>query len=201
MTTFTGPDFKQAGRHVASRSEWDRIVLAKAGPCRGCGAPGESFHHLVSRSLRGDDTEANIVPLCGDGVRGCHGALETHTAGWEAIGHAVRHSLTPLELQYVLAKKGRKWIDRYLPAGDLDLCANCRKPKSLKTSEPRRKRKRWSILVPDDGEDGASTLDALVEACAVELRDDLGYEVGTPHYFPLVAVLTDWLQSRRRVVA
>lgn len=196
MTTVT-PDPKPASRHVASREEWDQIVLAKAGPCRGCGGQGESFHHLVPRSLRGDDVEANLVPVCGHGTAGCHGALENHVGGWEEIAHAVRHSLTPLELQYVAAKKGRGWLDRYYPAGDTTLCSRCRRPVRAVDRDAPRRRRRYSFKVPDDAENGAELLDSLIDAA----RLDLGREPDTPAYFVLCDVLHFFLTAGKERAA
>lgn len=195
MTTVT-PDPKPEARHVADREQWERIVFAKAGPCRGCGGAGESFHHLVPRSLRGDDVEANVVPLCGHGTKGCHGVLENHTGGWEEVAHAVRHSLTPLEVAYVKTKKSRAWLERYYPAGGT-LCAKCKAPlkaseRPQEPSEPR-KRKRWVISVPDDAEDGADVLDGLVNAARPRVAEALGYEGDVPPYYVVSAVLADWL--------
>lgn len=183
-------DFKSPGRIVATRDEWERIVLAKAGPCRSCGAPGESFHHVVAKSLRGDDLPANIIPLCGDGTRGCHGALETHSPGWEEVAHAVRASLTPLELAYVRAKKGAHWLDRYLPAGGT-LCPRCRKAAKPRT-EPARRRKNFTVKVPDDEqENGAQVLAALIDHHRQRLTPVLGMDEGTPDYYVLVAALAE----------
>lgn len=196
MTTFT-PDPKPESRHVADRDEWDRIVLAKAGPCRGCGAPGETFHHLVPKgNHRGDDVAANIVPLCGHGTVGCHGALECHTSGWEEVAHAVRHSLTPLEKQYVVAKKSHAWLDRYYPAGETKLCAKCRRPIKEKPAdfEPPRRRRWIKMEVPDDAENGKAIWDELTTACGEALSTALGYDGDTPAYYVHTAVMGLFLQ-------
>ena len=173
------PDAKPPARYIASFEEWERITAEKieGHSCRGCGRNhGITRHHLVSRSLRGDDVAANIVPLCGSGTTGCHGAIETHSPGWEAIAHAVRDSLSPLEEQYILAKKGQYWLDRYYPASSV-LCESCRKPlkaKKERTGEelPPRKKKDWTLSVPDDVEDGAEVLETLTIALAERLGFD-----------------------------
>lgn len=195
MKQFTGPDFKPVQRVDASRDEWARIVNEKHGPCRVTGeVKNVDMAHYVARSQRGDDVPDNVFPLRHD----LHMLWHDRGKGWEEIAHAIRHAMTPAEKRYVIAKKSRFWLDKNYPAGDADLCASCRKPKNAVTRlEPAARRKRWSILVPADGEDGAAVLDALVDACAAELLEDLGYEDGTPRYFPLCAVLTDWLQSRQ----
>jgi 5-methylcytosine-specific restriction endonuclease McrA len=105
-------DFKNPARHRADRLEWEQIVKTKLGPCRCCGQWGSSFHHLVPRSLGGDDVADNIVPLCGDGTRGCHGDVEARVP---TALHELRESLRPEELRYVLRKKGGGFLERYLP--------------------------------------------------------------------------------------
>jgi hypothetical protein len=89
--------------------------LAKAqeeGRCRLCHSPFMSRHHLVSRSLRGDDVEANLVPLCGSGTTGCHGAVEARDP---MVCSLLRSRLTEAELAYVLEKKGADFLARYYP--------------------------------------------------------------------------------------
>lgn len=108
-------DFKNSPRHRADRLEWEQIASAKLGPCRCCGQWGSSFHHLVPRSLGGDDVADNIVPLCGDGVRGCHGDVEARVP---TALNALRQSLRPEELRYILRTKGGGFLDRYLPTAE-----------------------------------------------------------------------------------
>lgn len=71
-------------RKVASSSDWVRLREAKLAPCLVCLWLGEAqtrlstLHHVVSKSLGGDDVEENLVSLCGDGTTGHHGLLEDH---------------------------------------------------------------------------------------------------------------------------
>ena len=71
-------------RVKASPERWEQIRAAKLGPCLVCKLLGveqllpSSLHHVVAKSLGGSDTEANCVSVCGDGVRGHHGDLESH---------------------------------------------------------------------------------------------------------------------------
>lgn len=48
--------------------------------CVICGGIDISIHHILSKSStasgQGDDVWENLVPLCGDGTSGCHGAVE-----------------------------------------------------------------------------------------------------------------------------
>jgi hypothetical protein len=118
---------------VSAYPKQPRIVDARAGMvkvyqrerrCRVCGATNVSRHHLVGKGQLGDDVAENIVPLCGDGVRGCHGAV---TDGHERLGadlvlrdgdavrRALRATMTADEVAYVIGKKGEGWLDLYYP--------------------------------------------------------------------------------------
>lgn len=54
--------------------------------CVICGHIDISVHHILPRSQGGDDVWENLVPLCGDGTTGCHGAVE---AGSDAVCRAL----------------------------------------------------------------------------------------------------------------
>jgi 5-methylcytosine-specific restriction endonuclease McrA len=102
-------------RKVASPKQWQAIIAAKIGPCRVCMVPRlnggssahepypVSFHHVVPKSLGGDDIEDNVVPLCGDGTRGCHGKVESHDPS--ALLQLCA-GLTDAEYAYVIGKLG-----------------------------------------------------------------------------------------------
>lgn len=111
------PDPRPPKRIKATRKQWELIDQAKRGRCRGCGGDARTTtnHHVVPRSLGGDDVHDNIIPLCGHGTAGCHGSIETHPSGWERTANRVRRSLTSTELLYVVEKKGWAWLDRYYP--------------------------------------------------------------------------------------
>jgi hypothetical protein len=66
----------------------------------------------VKRSQGGDDIDANIVPLCGHGTAGCHGQVEAYQGDART---RLRHALQPEEVLYVIAKKGREWINQHYP--------------------------------------------------------------------------------------
>lgn len=55
-----------------------QAVRLRGGACASCGRRAESAHHVIPRGGPhfGDDVDANIVLLCGDGTRECHGAAE-----------------------------------------------------------------------------------------------------------------------------
>lgn len=107
------PDWKPAARVRASRKEWQRLREAKLGPCRVCGGHGVTLHHLVGRDLGGGDVEENLVPLCGSGTTGCHGAVEHRDP---TACRFLRATLTDAELRYVRTMKGERFLDRYYGA-------------------------------------------------------------------------------------
>ncbi len=75
---------KWRGRTVATPEQWKKLRAKRLGPCYVCAWLGveqkleSSLHHVVSKSLGGDDIARNLVPVCGDGTRGHHGDLEAH---------------------------------------------------------------------------------------------------------------------------
>ncbi len=57
------------------------------GRCRRCGKRGESIHHRRKRRSANPHRPSNLVLLCGDGTRGCHGWIEANPklaaeSGW-----------------------------------------------------------------------------------------------------------------------
>jgi hypothetical protein len=110
------PDPKPPKRHRATQAEWKRLRRRKLGPCRVCGTWSRiSLHHLVGRDLGGDDTEDNLVPLCGSGTTLCHGKVEHFIR--EAC-QTLRLTLTPRELAYVIGTKSEHWLERRYPLPD-----------------------------------------------------------------------------------
>jgi hypothetical protein len=121
------PDLKPARRVVDPTAGVEKI--RREGRCRACGRAGLPIKdggvlnraHLVGKGQRGDDVDANIVPLCGSGTEGCHGAFDGGipkatvpsllpgftTAEIRAI---VRSKLTIEELNYATDKKGAWWL-------------------------------------------------------------------------------------------
>jgi len=93
-----------------------RAKVALQGRCRACGRGGPlNRAHLVPKGQRGDDVDENIVPLCGSGSTGCHGALTDHRNGWLLVAAALRADLTADEIAYCIQKKGEDWLDRTYP--------------------------------------------------------------------------------------
>src|SRR5688500_4725357 len=105
-----GPDPKPARRVKATTAEWEQIRARKLDgwPCRVCEAfQAATLHHLVSKSLGGDDVADNCVPLCGSGTTGCHGLVEAYDE-WACSLLGFR--LTAAEREYVVGKKGADFL-------------------------------------------------------------------------------------------
>lgn len=103
-------DPKPAARIVATRSQWDDLRFEKLGTCRVCGAYDDvELHHLLSKSLRGSDVAANLIPLCHR-----HHMLAEN---WDPPTlHAIRSGLRPEELRYLLDHKGVDYLERRYPS-------------------------------------------------------------------------------------
>lgn len=67
-----------------------------------CTGRAESVHHRKNRSQGGNWAPSNLLHLCGDGVRGCHGWITENPAASYANGWAVRGCWNP------------EWIDVHL---------------------------------------------------------------------------------------
>lgn len=85
-----------------------------------CGRRAGSAHHVLPRGgpHHGDDVIENLVPLCGSGTTGCHGAVEDgRQAAREALGRHI-YVARPDVIVYVTAKlghePGRAWLERTL---------------------------------------------------------------------------------------
>lgn len=105
------PDPKPKARKVNRAG--GRKKLLTEGRCRICERNLPlTRHHLVPKSLGGSDVDDNIVPLCGDGVRGCHGLIEARDP---IACSTLRAKLTKKETAYVLKRKNAVFLDRYYP--------------------------------------------------------------------------------------
>ena len=114
-----GADPKPARRVKADKAGWERIREEKINgrSCRVCVAfLAATAHHLVPRSLGGDDVEDNLVGLCGSGTTGCHGLVEARDP-WACSLLGLR--LEPAERDYVIGKKGADFLARYYGCKDV----------------------------------------------------------------------------------
>lgn len=85
-----------------------RIVKERSGGlCELCGAIGHSAHHRKNRGQGGSWSPSNIVWLCGDGARGCHGWVTTHPELARGAGFHVPWWETPAQIPVESLVHGR----------------------------------------------------------------------------------------------
>lgn len=102
-------DPRPARRIIDPRAGRRKVWLE--GRCRACGAGHLERHHLVPRSLGGDDVDANLIPLC----LLCHDAFERSPSHRRIVGRIIRATLLPDELAYIIERKSEAFLDRYYP--------------------------------------------------------------------------------------
>lgn len=203
-----GPEY-QVGPHCANPN---------------CDRLADDAHHIVRRSKIGGDYRwveiegrivANLCGLCS----ACHADV----TGRPGAGHlaAIRIELEPdLTFWWCLVVKRPEYVE-YVQVGELQpqpptpeslapsradgrseesaACPFCGQAKRRRPHPPGggRRRKSWTIRVPDDSEDGAEVLDTLV--------DDLGLVLGiepnqTGRYFIVLPCVYYAHQERARFV-
>lgn len=81
--------------------------------CLLCPEQAWTLHHLVPRSLGGDDVRENLVPLCGSGTTGCHGLIEANNV---TARRKLRQRLRGFHIDYITATKSPHFLDEYYPA-------------------------------------------------------------------------------------
>jgi hypothetical protein len=73
----------------------------------------ESVHEIVPKSLGGKVSLENSIPVCGDGVRGCHGLLQRHEVIVQSCAGEIRKDYPndrPLLFE-AKTKAARRWLD------------------------------------------------------------------------------------------
>jgi len=177
-------------------------------------------HHVVRRSkIAGDhrwiDVEGevlpNIAPLCPR----CHDDITGRVGGHKAAIRLINHRW---HWCLVAELPGTGGVLEFHPVGELDphppsleiaerasthpvsgmeTCPTCgavKRRRSVRTGTGRR-RKTWTVKVPDDAEDGAEILDILVDDLALVL----GYDPGpSARYYVLVPALVSAQMNRTR---
>lgn len=73
---------------------WDEVMQRDHWTCQRCAQRAESVHHRLPRSRGGTHDLANLVALCGDGTRGCHGWAESNPGEARLAGLTVPGSIT-----------------------------------------------------------------------------------------------------------
>lgn len=81
------------------------VFLRSGGLCERCGRQGHTYHHRKNRSAGGGWDCANIVFLCGDGTRGCHGWVTTHPALAAEEGFHVKPWEDPAAIPILLHRR------------------------------------------------------------------------------------------------
>lgn len=116
--------FSKPAKRVVNRDcrPLDETPL-RTGRCPVCDGPLIVFSraHVVPRGQGGDDVPENMVWLCGDGTRGCHGVLTHHgrdgqtgrTFDEVAAGLLAYLETQPLTVAYCDSKKWPGWLHDY----------------------------------------------------------------------------------------
>lgn len=76
------------------------IVYERSGGiCERCGERrANTVHHRKNRSQGGTWDPSNLLHLCGDGVRGCHGVVTNTRREYYGAGWCVRRDNDPADL-------------------------------------------------------------------------------------------------------
>lgn len=103
---YTGPDF------------WTRELVRNrfGGRCCRCGKDGATIQHRIPRGLGGTKNPAtnypsNLLWVCGDGTRGCHGHMESYRIEARDNGWLVRHGTDPRAVAVLLWDGRRVLLD------------------------------------------------------------------------------------------
>ncbi len=177
----------------------------------GCSHFADHSHHLWRRSFLGGDFSwvelwdhtivGNLVPLCWK-----HHELVTQGKLWMRWEND-EIVCAPPELKYGLAiypqppRHGVSVVenrsDSPLGPASRPVCPGCHRPlphpkDETDKREKSRRRKTWTVTVPDDGEDGALVLDTLLEECRALFAHD---ESVNTRYFSLVQALALVVQN------
>lgn len=84
---------------------WTEVMLRADWACARCGHVAQSVHHRLPRSRGGPHDLFNLVALCGDGTRGCHGWVEHNPEaaredGWTVPGQIGKEGYTGPDEDY-----------------------------------------------------------------------------------------------------
>jgi hypothetical protein len=85
-----------------TQADRDRLEERDGNYCNRCGQFGTSTHHRKAGQMGGrsgaeHNQPSNLLALCGDGTRGCHGWVESHRALGYALGWLVPSWADPNE--------------------------------------------------------------------------------------------------------
>lgn len=94
------------------------VAIRSQGLCERCGRRGDTFHHRKNRSAGGGWSLTNIVHLCGDGTRGCHGWVTTHPKLAGEEGFHIPSWVAPEQVPILLHKRIRRRLSATNPRYD-----------------------------------------------------------------------------------
>jgi len=185
----------------------------------GCNSWADHAHHIVRRSQLGGDFPwvlidgklyANLTGLCAmhhDEVTGRVGGHQAAIRLVEGIFYwcslaqrgdeMVYIPFAPLEPQ---PPNPESLASRASPDPDSEHCPFCGQSKRRRregltaSASPRRRRKSWTIKVPDDEEDGAQVLDTLLD----DLAPIVGIEPNATGRYYVVAMALVFCQQMRQ---
>lgn len=91
------------------------ILEVGGGRCVGCGRPDVTTQHRRARGMGGTSDvgighPANGVPLCGDGVRGCHGWTEANPSHAALLGWRLKPGQPALGTPFFTRFGWQKWV-------------------------------------------------------------------------------------------
>jgi 5-methylcytosine-specific restriction protein A len=99
------PDWRDSEHRDTGPNFWTRqeVMARFGGRCARCGQPGESIQHRKPRGAGGTKNPAinalsNLIWVCGDGVRGCHGHMESYRTEAYRLGWLVRDRGNPAKI-------------------------------------------------------------------------------------------------------
>lgn len=84
-----------AKRAARDRNYDEQRMLAHTrdrGMCIVCMKPGESTHHRQGRGIPDPHRLSNLITVCGDGTRGCHGRIHRNPAWAYDNGYMVHRN-------------------------------------------------------------------------------------------------------------
>ena len=80
----------------------DRVRARSRGVCEMCvDAPGTNFHHRLRRSQGGQDSDENLLHLCGSGTTGCHGYIHANPSWSYLHGALLKRGQDPALVDFV----------------------------------------------------------------------------------------------------
>ena len=183
-----------------------------------CRKLAEHVHHIWRRSALGGPFDwvavldgerermvGNLTGVCPDchddltGRLGGHRARIEYAEGkfrWHKIGSHGAVYVGLLDPQPPTPETVSRDLGQSAESEACPFCGQHKRRRASATPGARR-RKTWRVLVPDDGEDGAAILDALVEDVGLTLGID---PVQSGRYYILLPVLYHACQSKAALV-